>query len=101
MKTLLFVQKTLAMLGFSSNQPLCNKQFFTGFAVSCLSILSFSVFLLHEADTIKEFTNSIYVTAASVAIFTCFINTVFNRSKLTLFFEMLDENVNNSEYSYN
>lgn len=99
MKTLQFVQKIFAILGFSINQPLCNRKILNGFALFSLAIPSFFMFLFRVADTIKELTDSIYITAASITIFICFVNTVFTRSKLTLFFEMLEENVNNSEFT--
>lgn len=93
------MQRAFALMGFSSNKSFWNVEYLIGFATAGLAIPSFLIFLFHEADSAKEFTDSIYITAVSIAIFISFINTVHKRSKLTILFKMIEENVNNSEYS--
>lgn len=91
------MQKVFALMGFSSNQSFWSIEYFIAFAITVLAIPSLLIYFFYVADSIKETTDSIYITAVSIAIFISFINTVYNRSKITILFKMIEENVNNSE----
>lgn len=99
MKTLQFMQRMFVLMGFNSNNSLWNVQYLIGFATAGLSIPSFSIFLFHEAESVKEFTDSVYLTAVSITLFVSYINTILKRSELLNLFEVIEENVNNSKYS--
>lgn len=101
MKILQFIQRVFALIGFDSNHSVWKIEHLVGFALTGLAIPSFFIFLFHVADTIKEFTDSIYITAVAITIFISFVNTILKKSKLTLLFNMLEENVNNSKYLIN
>lgn len=95
------MQRAFALMGFGSNESLWNAKYLIGYATAGLAIPSFLMYLFHVANSVKEFTDSIYITAVSIAIFISFINTVHKRSKLKILFKLIEENVNNSEYSQN
>lgn len=92
------MQRVFGLMGFSSNKSFWNVEFLIGFATAGVAIPSFLIFLFHVANSFKEFTDSIYITAVSIAISISFIDTVHKRSKLTILFKKIEENVNNSEY---
>lgn len=97
METLQYIQQAFALIGFGTNHSLWNIYHLIGFAIAGLAIPSFFLFTIYVADTIKEFTDSIFMTAVAIAIFISFINTIHKRSKLILLFNLFEENIAKSE----
>lgn len=96
MKTLQFTQRMLEFQGFNRvNQPLWNSKRVIASTQMILCIPSFFIYLVHVADTDKEITDSIFITSVSLLMGVSFINTVYQRSNLSLLFDKFEENVNN------
>lgn len=64
-----------------------------------LGISSISVFLVYVAKSFEEYTNSIYITSVSVALFVTLSFLVRRMANLFEFIDNLDKIVDESEYN--
>lgn len=90
MKILQTVQNNLEILGISSiqsKQAFCNGKVLLCLLLCGLLIVMNCVFLIDVAQSFKEYTDSIYITSVSVAVFS---SLVFFIGKMSKLFEMID-----------
>lgn len=73
MKLLQFTQEKFEMVGIDSTQNPFNMRILMVISVCCMCIISTSVFLFHDANNFIEYSNSIYLTTATMLIIVCYI----------------------------
>lgn len=98
MQTLQFNQRMFALLGFSPNKPLWNREQCSGVVLMILSIPSFIIYAVNEANGDKELIDSVFISSVSIVLAISFLNTIYQRSNLYLICNLFDENINNREY---
>lgn len=85
--------KNFAVLGISSNlttQPYpLNGKIITGFVILGFSMYSTIVFVIYDAKTFIEYTQSIYGFSLATLIFVALLNTIF---KIEQMFELINAN---------
>lgn len=102
MKIFQTIQKNLEIFGISSVQPAqtyCNRKILL-YLLSCGSLIIMNcIFLIHVAKSFKEYTDSIYITSVSVALFVSFSFLIRRIANLFEFIDSLEKIINDSEYS--
>lgn len=83
-------------IGYSPHHERYNRHHVTGFFVSFTGLFLNFMFLIHVAETVKEFTDSLYVVSAIVSTVLCFANTMHKTSELFAYFNQFEENVTTS-----
>lgn len=101
MKLFQTIQKNLTILKFDPNQPdsffALIFQHWSCFLKSFLSLTSLIVYLLHDANTVKEYMDSLFLTTAAILIFVSFTSTVFKTPEIYIFFNGAEKAANKSE----
>lgn len=66
MKLFQTFQINLARIGVSSNEPLVNGKLLLSYLFFGLNNIFYCVFLFHQAENFREYTDSIYMSAATM-----------------------------------
>lgn len=83
--------------GFNPHRKGYNQCHVNGFLISSTAIVLSLVFLKNLAETVKEFTDSLYVVTAIVSMILCYANTIFKTTEIFAYFDQFDENVTTSK----
>lgn len=100
MKIFQTVQKNLAILGISSmqsNQAFYNRKYLLYLLLSGSLIIMNCVFLIYVAKSFKEYTDSIYITSVSIALFISLSFLIRRMRNLFEFIDNLEKIVDDSE----
>lgn len=96
------IEKNLATVGITPN--LANKPFpfnwtiLFGFSLLGFCIFCLSQFIIHDAETFAQYTQSIYVGSLATLIIFALLILVFNVKKLFKFINRNDDFINTSEH---
>lgn len=95
------IQRNLAKLGISSN---CFNQFDRNLSLASLSyglnVISNGIFLLHETNNFREFTNSFNATYSVVSVVACFVIVIYKVIKLFEFIENCEKIIDKREKDF-
>lgn len=101
MKLFQTLQRNLLLVKFHPNQTNSFfgliRQHSSCFSQSSMSIASLTLYLLHDASSVKEYMDSMFLTMAAITIFVSFSNTVFKTPELYTFLNSIEKAGNNSE----
>lgn len=90
----------LASLGLKQNQPLLNGRVVYGLIVYFSNLAASIMFLIIEANTFWEYTNSIFISIACVVGLVSFLLLIVNSMKIFKFFEYAMEILEDSKYIF-
>lgn len=101
MKLFQAIQKNLEIIGISSivsGQTFYNRKVLL-YLLLCGSLIVMNcIFLVHVAETFKEYTDSIYITSVSIALFVSVSFVIRRMANLFEFLDSLEKIINDSEY---
>lgn len=96
------IKRNLATAGFTpslSDQPcLLNKTILSGFLMMLAVIYCTCEFIIHDAKTFSEYTQSVFTCSLATLIFLVLIIFVVKVKKLFGFITVVDEMINTSEF---
>lgn len=98
MKLFQIAQENLLCLGISSNQSKKYRQLSLTCSIYSLFMLLSAAFLTFEANTFKEYTNSVYTTSSLIAINILFTIIYIKREKLFKLFDDGEHFFDESEF---
>lgn len=102
MKVFQLTQKNFAIVGITSNWAIKSQPFdwkiFEGFSILSSSIICSLMYILFEADTLNEYTQSIYSGSVSASIIVCLMIIIINVKKLFQLIDICENIVNTSEF---
>lgn len=90
-------QQNLSILGISSIEKPFNRRMMKAYLIYGLSTISANLFLILEANSFSQYTNSVFVTTALAMILICFSMMVFKATELYQFMDDCEEMVVNSK----
>ena len=97
LKLFLTVKKNLASIGFSEqNRPFDREQLLRGFEGVLAMILQF-VYLFHVASTVREYLESIIMTATGVGTLVAYISMNIQFDSIFILIDEVEQVVNESE----
>lgn len=92
------VQTNLAFIGYIANQrPFNNRQLIQAF-LSAWSIMGLFIYIFCIADTRKEFVEALFMTVASVLIYTSFLSTVLKMKIIFFLIDKVEKLINKSKW---
>lgn len=101
MKVFQLTQKNFAIVGITSNWAIKSQPFnwkiFTCFSVLGSSIICSLMYILFEADTLNEYTQSIYSGSMTASIILSFMLVIINVKKMFQLIDICEDIVNTSE----
>lgn len=100
MKLFQVTQIYLEGLGFSRHLTRLNRYHVIGFIVSFTGIVSSIIFVIHVAETVKEFTDSLYIASVIICAVSGYAITIYKTRELFAYFDEYDENVTTSRSKY-
>lgn len=104
MKLFQTLRRNLAIVKFDPNQTDSFfgliRQHCSCFSQSSLSIVSLTLYLVHDANSVKEYMDSMFLTTAAVTIFASFSSTVFKTPELYTLLNNAETVGNDSELIY-
>lgn len=89
-------QEKFAFFNFERNQTAFDRPQLTLLAKSLLYLTSFLIYLLHVANTPRQYMDSILMTGTGTLIFISGVNMVFNKSTVFLLIDDVEGAVNES-----
>lgn len=104
LKSFEIIQKNLAFAGITPNlanqsYPF-NRTILFGFLTLGSAIYCSVVFIIYEADTFAEYTQSVYVVSLAILIILVLLMMVLKVKKLFNFIDCCEDFINTSEYEY-
>lgn len=90
-------RKYLAMFGISPCQSLLNVKFFMAAFANAINVGSNWIFLIFEANSFQDYTNSIFLTSTVTMEAICFVLFNLKNSRIFAFIDLFDKRIENSE----
>lgn len=90
------IKTGLEVLRFSANpsaHPFDRVHFYQTVR-SILAVIFQCVYLFYGTKSLREFINAIYMTAASIALFLSFLNTIYNSEQMYRFLDKFEHFIN-------
>lgn len=97
MKIFQTVQKHLASIGYRRNERSFNNDISVQLLKSILYIMCQWVYLLHIANTPKEYMDSIFMSAVGILVNISFLSTVLKMKTIFIFIDAAENAINTSE----
>lgn len=85
------------LLGFGPDSKPFYQCHLDGICLSTIAITSSLIYLKYVASTVKEYTDSLFVTAVAICAAVCYVNVIFRKSQLFDYFNQFEENINSSK----
>ena len=93
MKLFQTTKKYFERCGFTPRGDIINACHVKGFITITIGITCNLMFIYRVAETVKELTESLYVTAAIISLFLCYVTTISKTIEFFAFFNQFNENV--------
>lgn len=90
-------QKYMAMMGIYPTQSLINVNFFLTIFASAINIIANWAFLVFEASSFREYTNSIFITSTITMIVMCEIYFTLKKSRIFAVIALCENQIAKSE----
>lgn len=97
MKPLQSGKENWAMLGISPSQSLISLKFLMALFIIVANAGLNWAFLIYEADSFREYTNSIFITSTTTMVAVCFGILAFQRPRIYKLFYFTEEQIEKSE----
>lgn len=89
--------KNCIVMGLCPNQPKINRRMLVASFFLWLGSTFSTTFLLYEANTLEDFAQNLYVTAALILVSICFMQSVFQMPTLVRLVDDFDQTINGSK----
>lgn len=97
MKIFNTVQKHLASIGYRANQNPFNTQQLSIILMGIFATISQCIYLFFIAKTLKEFMDSILMTAANFLVFISNLSTIHKMATIFIFIDSIEKAINESK----